>query len=373
MNELTLPFRNLMARPIRSALTTLGVAISVAGFIALTGLTQGLRDSFAQGIEEPGGDLIISQRDSFSLISSSIPDSLGPAIAGVEGIAAVSGILLNIATIDNDANIVVSGWEPGGFLWNNLRMVKGHVPDASDAQGVVLGESIANALRKSIGDSVELQFQTFTIVGVAAFGSTLNQNIAIVNVGVLQQLLGREGTVTLYEVLLRRPLDPGRIDAARARLAAVIGKFEVSNTGEFTSNIRFFNIVQSFASTISIIILAMALLAVANTLLMAVSERTHEIGILAAIGWTPMRILSLILMEGTIMTAAGAIAGVGIGILAMRLVAGTHVASGLLEPYISAGMIEQALGSVFLIGPLGSLYPAWRAIRLQPAEALRAN
>lgn len=373
MNELTLPIRNLLGQPIRAALTTLGVAVAVAGFIALTGLTQGLQNSFDRGIEEAGADFVVSQRDAFSLISSSVPEALGATLAAVEGVEAVSGTLLNITNADNDANIVIAGWPVASFLWHTLHLVDGSIPAAADAQGVVLGESIAHALKKKVGDTVELQFQPFKIVGIATFGTTLNQNIAIALLPGLQKLLGRANAVTLYQVRLKRPLDPERIAAVRARLTAAAGDYAVNNTSEFAGNIRFFHIVQAFASVISIIVLGMALIAVANTLLMAVNERTYELGILGAIGWSPARILRLILIEGVIMTAIGGGIGVGLGIVVMNLVAETHIAAGILEPYLTVGMVAQALISILLIGPLGALYPAWRAVRLKPADALRAR
>jgi putative ABC transport system permease protein len=372
MNEITLPMHNLLGQPIRATLTTLGVAVAVAGFIALTGLTEGLVHSFGRGIGESGADLVVTQRDAFSLINSSVPESLGVTIAKIDGVEAVSGTLLNITNADSDANIVIAGWPARSFLWQNMKLIDGRVPH-DDESGVVLGESIANALKKRVGDTIELQFQPFTITGIASFDTTLNQNIAVVLLPGLQKLLGRAGAVTLYQVRLKRPLDSTGVVTARTNVSSVAAGFAVNSTSEFASNIRFFRIVQAFAATISVIVLGMALLAIANTLLMAVSERTYELGILTAIGWSPVRILRLILIEGTIMTAVGGIIGVGLGILVMELVANTHIAAGLLEPYLTTGIIAEALISVLLIGPLGALFPALRAIRLKPAEALRAR
>ena len=102
MNELTLPLRGLRARPLRTLLTVIGIAVAVAGFVALTGLTAGVQQSFASGINENGADLVVSQRSAFNLVSSTVPRSLEPALAADPGVEAVSGVLLNITTADED-------------------------------------------------------------------------------------------------------------------------------------------------------------------------------------------------------------------------------------------------------------------------------
>jgi putative ABC transport system permease protein len=298
MNELTLPIRNLLGQPIRTSLTTLGIGVAVAGFIALTGLTQGVQHSFAGGIQESGADLVVSQRNSFSVDSGSVPEALGPALSAVDGVAAASGVLMSMATADATANIVVAGWPPGSFLWQGLDHVEGRLPRESDQWPVVLGKSIADRLNKRVGDTIDLQDQPYRVVGIATFSSVLNQNIALVPLSGLQALAAREGTVTLYQVRLVRPLDPDRIAAAKARLDQVAAGYEVGNTDAFASNIHFFSLIQAIASTVSVVVMAMAALAIANTLLMVVNERTFEIGILSAVGWRATRILRMILMEG---------------------------------------------------------------------------
>jgi len=373
MNELTLPLRNLFSQPLRTSLTTLGIAVAVGGFIALSGLTHGVQNSFASGMQEPGGDLVVSTRASFNLFSSSLPESVGTEIAAVKGVTAVSGVLLNVVQADESSNIVVSGWPIDSSLWKAVHLVQGRLPkDASEA-GAVLGQSIAEGMHKKLGDTITLADQPYSVVGIATFSSALNQNIALVPLPGLQTLLGRDGTVTLFEVTLQRPLDPARDAAVKAELARAVPKYDVSDTDEFASNIRIFRLLQAIGSTVSLVVLAMAVLAIANTLLMAVNERTFEIGILAAIGWRPARILRLILAEGIVMSIVGGLLGLGLGIVTMDLVSHAEVAAGLMESYLSTTIVGQALVAAVLAGPLGALYPAWRATRLVPAEALRRN
>ena len=186
-------------------------------------------------------------------------------------------------------------------------------------------------------------------------------------------MLGREGNVTLFQVRLKRPLDPDKVAAVRAQLATVADNFAVTTTSEFAGNLRFFRLMQAIASTVSGIVLVTAVLGIANTMLMAVNERMFEFGILASIGWRPSRILGLILAEGLAISAIGGILGVGLGVFAMNVASSSRLAAGLLEPYMTSDLAFRALIAVFLAGPLGALYPAWRATRLLPAEALRRN
>jgi len=110
---------------------------------------------------------------------------------------------------------------------------------------------------------------------------------------------------------------------------------------------------------------------VATTLLMSVNERTYEIGVLAALGWSDFCILSRIVLEGVLLTAVGAFLGLGLGMVVMEVAADTNMAAGYLRPYTNAGLVIRTVLLTIAIGTLGALYPAWRATRLDPAEALR--
>jgi putative ABC transport system permease protein len=371
VNELTLPLRNLLGRPLRAVLTILGIAVAVGGFVALTGLTAGVQHSFSSGIQETGADLVVSQKNTFNVIGSTVPASLGPTLS-VEGVQAVSGVLLNVMTIDEQANIVVAGWPDGSFLWGDVHLTKGRLPKSGE-NAVVLGSSIAGALGKGLGDTVELQYQPYAIVGIADFATALNENIAIVPLAGMQQLLSRPNILTLYELQLTRPVDDASVAAIKTRLTAAAPDYDVGTTDQFASNIQLFSVLSAVAATVSLVVLAMASIVVANTLLMAVTERTFEIGVLAAVGWSPLRILRLILIEGVLMSAVGGIIGIGLGVIAMELASRTQVAAGMLESYLTAGSVVRAMVFVLIAGPLGALYPAWRATRLQPAEALRST
>jgi len=371
MRKFQLALHHIIGRPLRSVLTVMGISIACAGSLSVTGLIQGVQDSLEQGMEEPGVDFVVGERASFSLVGGSLPESLGPKLSAVAGVADVSAVLFNVETADNSANLMVAGWPRDSFLWKSLDLAQGRIPAADENRSLVLGQSIAAVLKKNIGDDVEIRFTKFKIVGIARFNSYLNQNIALIPLDALQDFLSRRDSVTFFQVRLQRPLDPERASLIRKNLTAAAGTYAVFDNGEFTSDIRLIGIIRAIAETISVIMLGLALLLVATTLLMAVNERTYEIGVLAALGWSDFGILSLIVYEGLLMTAIGAVLGLGLGFGVMELASSSSLAAGYLRPYITARLVLRTVGLTIAAGVLGALYPAWRATRLDPAEALR--
>ena len=371
MRKFQLAVHHIVGRPLRSVLTVIGIAVACAGSLAVTGLIQGVQDSLEQGMEEPGVDFIVGERASFSLVGGSIPESLGPKLAEVAGVSDVSGVLFNVETVDNSANVVVSGWPRDSFLWKSLDLTGGRIPASGENRSIVVGQSIAGALKKTVGDEIDIRFTKFKIVGIARFSSYLNQNIVLIPLDALQEFLSRRDSVTFFQIRLARPIDPERATQVRTGLTAAAGNYAVFDNGEFTSDIRLIGIIRAIAETISVIMLGLALLLVATTLLMAVNERTYEIGVLAALGWSDFGILSLIVLEGVLMTAVGAALGIGLGVGVMEIASRSSLAAGYLRPYITLALVVRTVSLTIAIGTLGALYPAWRATRLDPAEALR--
>lgn len=371
MHVLTIPWRAVTARPVRSTLTGLGVAIAVAAFVSMTGLTAGVLQSLQTGLDEPGADFLVSQKGAFTLSGGTLPESLAPLLAAVSGVEDVSPVMFNITTADNDMNVVAVGWPSASPLWGSLRLTDGRTPHSAERNIAVLGESIAETLGKKVGDTIEMHYRAFTVVGIARFASMLNQNMVLVPLAELQALLSRPGIVSFYQVRLRRPLDPGAADRVRAELKRAAPDYAVHNSRELAQDLRLVSIIRAIASTVSVVILGLAMVGVANTLLMAVNERTEEFGILSAIGWPASSILTSIVIEGVVLAALGALVGLMLGIVIMRVASHSSLAAGFLQSFIDARIVVEALLGAVAIGALGALYPAWRAVSMRPAEALR--
>jgi putative ABC transport system permease protein len=371
MHWLTIPWRALANRPLRSGLTVLGIAIAVASFVAMTGLTAGVLDALEKGFDEPGADLIVSQRGLFALSGGAIPQSLEAKLRSVPFVEDASGVLFNIMTADGEANVIAAGWPPSSFLWGSAVLKQGRLPAGGESLVAVLGEAIAEILKKSVGDEIALHNQKFRVIGVAHFGSPLNRSMVLVPLSSLQELLSREGLVTFFQVRLRRPIGPDALTGARTQIAAVAPGYAVQDARELTHDLRLNRLLTAIAATVSYVILVLAMLGVANTLLMAISERTEEIGVLSAVGWSAQRIVGMILIEGMMMSLVGLIVGVGIGIGFMHIASLSGFASGLLQPFLNVRIVLEVSLAAIAIGGAASCYPAWRAVRMSPAHALR--
>jgi putative ABC transport system permease protein len=115
----------------------------------------------------------------------------------------------------------------------------------------------------------------------------------------------------------------------------------------------------------------MGFVGVLNALMMSVTERVREIGILSSLGWKPSRIVALVVSEGLVLAAVGSGVGAGLGLGALRALGASSRVGGLIEVRVAPLLIVEAVAAAIVMGAVGSLYPALYATRLSPVEALR--
>jgi putative ABC transport system permease protein len=123
---------------------------------------------------------------------------------------------------------------------------------------------------------------------------------------------------------------------------------------------------------ISLLAIIIGGVGVINTMIMSVFERTREIGVLKAVGWRSRRILGMILGESIVLTLVAGTVGTIVGIVGVNAVLAYSSSFGsIIQPVYSLDLFIRAYGIAFLVGILGGIYPAYRASKLAPTEALR--
>jgi putative ABC transport system permease protein len=370
MNLIGLAIRNLQRRKVRSSLSILSIAIAVGSALALIGISRSIEDSTREGMEEIGDDVVVTQRGASDLFGGYLPLQVADRVALIPGVARVSGELFLFASSERGRTVLSVGWPENSYLWKAVPIREGRVPAAGESHVAVLGDSVADALGKSIGDMIELQGEKFRVIGIAKYASVVNRGIVMVPLQDLQEATYRQRQISMIHVIYARNLVTG--DTVRIKDAIEsLGRVSVSTANEVLQNDRNFSILKAVSVAVSIIALGMGVLNVLNALLMATQERTREIGIIAAIGWTDRQIMSSIVIEGLLMCALGCVLGIVLSFFAALLFPMIPTIGNYISFRPSLGLILPTVVAAFVLCMIGSLYPAWRAIRLPPAVALR--
>jgi putative ABC transport system permease protein len=298
-------------------------------------------------------------------------ESLADDLRRVRGVRGVAGGIVNLTVVESGRPMLVEGWAADSFLWQTLSLKSGQLPKPEEGSGILLGEGAAELLSKKPGDSLRLLGKQFVVTGVYLGSEAMASFSIVMPLSILQSHLARQGKVTGFSLQLDHPDDAGSVAEVRSRLARAFPNLlftESKDVAERDDVMRIFRAVSWITSAIALV---MALAVILNTLLLSITERTHEIGILSALGWPSERILLMIVLEGLILAAVGSAAGTLLGIAGLKWLSNLPQVRGFLVPVVTWRLLLEVAGAALLLGVLGSIYPALRALSLKPVDALR--
>jgi putative ABC transport system permease protein len=370
VNLAILALRNLRRRPMRSVLVVCSVGLAIGTALTLVALSHSIENGFHEAIDERGADLTVSQRNAGDIFSGFVAENIEARLTAVKGVRGVAGELAMYSPVEKDHQFVVLGWMESSYFWKRMPLRDGRAPVKGERHVVVLGEGAAEALQKKTGDMVELYDGKFRVIALANFVTAFNRNVLILPLADLQELAFRVGQVTAFHLDLAPDMPPPEVDRIRREIEAM-GPFLVAPTDQLLrhdQNLAAFNAV---ARAISLVALTMVGLCVFNALLMAVQERTREIGIMMAIGWSNPRIMASIIVEGIVVGIGGCALGIPIGYAASFLFSSLPAIGNYLSFRPSFALVGPSFLATIVLCALGSLYPAWRATSMTPADALR--
>lgn len=370
MNLVTLALRNLQRRAARTAIVAISVGLAVASALSLAALADSIKHGVSEGVNERGADLIVLSRNASDVFSSFVAEDRRDRLASIRGVGAVSGELVMFAPIDNDKQKLVTGWPDDSFLWKLMPMSDGRIPGEDEHGVVVLGAESAESLHKNIGDTVNILDENFTVVGITKYQSAMNRSRVYVLLTDLQEISFRQKQVTMFQIKFAAGLTNAQIDAIKAEIAQ-IGSLMATPTDELLQKDRNLVVMKAISNSVSLIALTMGALSVLNALLMAVQERTREIGIMMAIGWSRSRTMASIVFEGVLIGVAGCLAGIPLSYAISTLFKYIPTIGDILSFRPSLSIVLPTLLVSTLLCGLGALYPAWRAASMNPADALR--
>lgn len=365
--------KNLLRRKIRTLLTIVGISIGVAAIIGLGAMADSLETGYGAMLLGSKADLVLSQPDSFDISYSSVDESIGEELANMPEVSAISGMLQGWSQTEGEPFFFVFGYPSDSFVLDRFQIIDGVGLDSHEARTVrgkpvLLGSAASELLKKSPGDIIYLTNNAFRVVGIYETGDAFEDSAAVLSLIDAQELVGKPRQVSVFYMQLK---DPSLRERFVSRVERKWPDYSLSGIDEFASEQTMADMLRGYVWAIGGLAIIIGGVGMMNAQLMAIFERTREIGVLRAVGWSSKRVLWMILGETLIVSLSGGLLGLLIGWLLLYLLSTNTVLLGLATATISTSLIIQAAIVVMILGLIGGLYPAWRASRLQPVEALR--
>ena len=360
--------KNLWRRKTRTLLTALGIAVGVAAVIVLSVFGEGMARGFGQASSSANADLVVSQKDAMLIILGAIDESVGDDIRQIRGVDEVDGTIAGIVQLPDLPYFLVSGENPRGFAIGHYKIVAGQA--LSGRRQVLLGKATAQNLKKQVGETFRINDFSYRVVGIYETGASFEDNGAVIDLQDAQRAFDKRRQVSFFKIKVR---DPREIDSVRQMIEARWKDLAVVRSGEPSKQDDVLAIYSSLGWFLGIFAILVGGLGMMNTMLMSVFERTREIGVLRALGWRRRRVVLMVLGESLALALCGGIIGVGLGTGLLVLAGSAPAVSGFLSGVFNPNVVVQALVTALVLGAVGGAYPAWRASRLAPVEAMRAE
>jgi ABC-type antimicrobial peptide transport system permease subunit len=360
-------FRNLFRRRARSLLTVAGIAIGVGLIASLGAITQGMIKELTAFAAQGGSELVAMQAGVADMGISVIDERVGHAVAAMPEVQDVSGVIMSVSSGEEVPFLFVFGLEPNERAIRHYRVIDGK--RIKGRGEVMLGQTAAESLNKRVGDRLRLQGGIFRVTGIYETGLAYEEGGAVIAMRDAQVLFQKPRQVTMFQVKLH---DPNQAEAVRARIEERFGDdIAISMATNFVEDTNNIQSTKAMVGAVFVLAVLVGGVVVTNTMVMAVLERTREIGTLRALGWRELRVLWMILSESLLLS----LLATGLGILmGIGLTTALSAAPGMgasIKPTYTPSVIVQAIAVSLFLGAAGGLYPAWYASRLRPVEALR--
>ncbi len=399
-----LAIRNVGRNRRRTFITALTIAFGVTMVVSVRGVMFGLQTMMISDTVEGRLGALQVHRAGYLDAIDSVPLTLNlpytpellqkiravPHVKGVTGRIQFNGLVSNGQA---QTMFVGRGLDVGHELEVCPQLASTVKPGggplgAGDDAAALLGFELAQSFGVGVGQTVALQTTSpsgransldLKVRGLSTSAFPLeNKRVATVTLGTAQALLGLEGKVTEIAVAID---DVARVDEVAAALRQALGEgYEVSTWRELQPFLRDIISRQNFVlGMVSLILLVIVLTSIINTMLMSVFERVREIGTLLAVGVRRAQVMSIFLIEAAVIGVLGGLSGAVVGRTLVAIVAsrGIHFelsglnAVNVLRPVVTWPFVFGAVAVAILAALGAALWPAWRASRMNPVDALR--
>ncbi len=396
-------FNTILKNPLRTILTGTSVALGIFILVVMQGLGFGLRNGMYASMQDDAINSLWIRSGSTSLPYKGLNSGrdiqltnqdLAYVVKNVEGVGAYTGRLMfwgiTMTYGSKSMGFPMRGLHPGHQELERTNMKTGrYINDAdldAERKVCVIGQTIVDDLFKGddpIGTYLSMNGVQFQVVGTFEDPNSRWENrSAYIPITTAQKLFGRADDLSMFMVSTgEASLDQSKMMASQIESylkevhmvnPADNQAIRVRNVNEdFQEFINVYNAIKIFIWAIGIFTLFAGIVGVANIMSIIVKERTKEIGVRKALGATPWTVISLIIQESVFLTLISGCVGLILGVVLLELSGDLIEHEFFRNPEVDFGICFSALLILAIAGALSGLFPAIRAVRIRPVEALR--
>ncbi len=374
MNYFKLILKNPFRNKTRSLLAIIGIAIGIATIVALGLITASLEDSTETTLKDGSAEITATKIGS-SLASSSgnLNESYVEELSKIDGVEKTAGMLeSNVIDTSKNSDSRRYGFSLYGAKKDDLSIVGISNVNGSifneDENELIVGKNLADEENYTIGDKIDVYGNEFKITGIYETGSIFYDSSMYTSLSKLQNLTDNEDKISSISIKIKKDANLTTVnDKIKNEYNDTLNTITTEEMAQTIDDTL--DMINSATTAIEALAIIIGGLGVINTMMMTVFERTREIGVLKSVGWTKKRILSMIMGESIVLTIISGIIGSILGVLAVFIL--FKVNGDNMTLIFNINIFIKAFIVALSVGIIGGLYPAIKASRLSPTEALR--
>jgi putative ABC transport system permease protein len=354
---------NLQARPTRTFISVLAVAMGVTLMLMIDGIISGMLNDTVNRTMGLGADYILQSSDSgmlFALGSPSLPVKLTDKVREIKGVGAVTPILARFSLTDFGMvfGIDLSTYDqfPGA-----IQIVEGR--RSLSGNEMIVDQLYAKSHQIRLGNQIKISEHTFTVTGICRQGAIVREFVPLAT---LQELMESRDKVSMFFIKAAPGADAKALEAD-LRKTFFGYHINTANDAELLLQGTRIPMLREVGFAVKLVSMLISFMVVLLAMYTTIFERTREIGILKSLGASRSYVVSVVLRESAIICVLGVLFGTGISQILRKILVTTHP---LLQLQISLSEVGFACALGFIAGLLGALYPAYKAARMDPVRAL---
>jgi putative ABC transport system permease protein len=386
-------YKNLLRKRVRSLLTLMGIAVSAWVLVSLLGFNQGYETSLDKDIDNMGFQLMIMAKgcpyEAATMMLKGgtglkyMDESIMKDVSKEPEVEKITPILMSAVFDPNKGESGgIAGYfgiEPRSFAEMKpfLKFRQGSWFTDTNGYEAVMGYEAAELEQREVGDEILMPEKNvkFKVVGILDRTGTQDDGTIFVPLKTTQKIFARPNEITTIGIKLKKGVNSAPLEEKLYQLpdVQIVSLAQVKDT-----IMKLISTAQVMVLSIATIAILIAIVGVINTILTSVWERFQEIGILKTVGAMPWDIFKLVWIETVILCTTGGVLGVILALILSKL---TDMVMRAILPYAPSGglvlidlkLVLITLVGIVCIGLLSGIYPAWRAGRIRPLEAIRGE